>query len=227
MCAECAEGFYRVLDGTCDTCPWWGFFATYMAWFAIWGTACMLLCVSAMGQSHFSRVMVSLAQAVHLVSRFRINWPPLPMYGLRVFGIFNFSFEMLPWTCYGVPMSWIDMWFLSLFMPYLIIGCCAVRYLLPYIVTTELYFHARRYANHQKARFDEWENNPWHKITRAWARLNENQRVIQLRERLNIPFSKPGDNDDSPLSSPFSRGTARSRTTATSRTSGMPHQLCV
>ena len=50
-------------------------------------------------------------QAIHVVSQFHIYWPPLPMYGLRALAIFNFSLEMLPWTCYGIPMLWwVGMW---------------------------------------------------------------------------------------------------------------------
>jgi len=190
MCSECADSYYRVLDGTCDKCPWWGFFITYLAWFGIWGIACSLLCLCAMGQSHFARVLVSVAQGVHLVSRFQINWPPLPMYGLRVFAIFNFSLEMLPWTCYGINMPWIDMWFLSLFIPYVVTGACAVRYLAPYLVTTAMYFRARRKMNHWKARFDEWPNNPVHKLRRLWARISQHPVCMWLRQRYtNTPSS--------------------------------------
>jgi hypothetical protein len=159
LCSECADLYYRVLDGTCDKCPWWGFFASYLALFAAWGVAAALLCLASMGQSHFARLLISVAQSIHIISRFSINWPPFPMYVLRTFAIFNFSLEMLPWTCYGIRMAWIDMWFLSLVMPYLITGACVVQHLLPYLVTTELYFHARRKANEFKARFDDWFDN--------------------------------------------------------------------
>ena len=67
---------------------------------------CFLLCICAMGQSDLLRVLVASAQAIHVVSQFHIYWPPLPMYALRALAIFNFSLEMLPWTCYGIPMRW-------------------------------------------------------------------------------------------------------------------------
>lgn len=214
MCSECAKSFYRVLDGTCDKCPWWGFIVTYLAWFCIWGVTCGLLCICATGQSHFARVLVSVAQGIHVVSRFQINWPPLPMYGLRVFAIFNFSLEMLPWTCYGINMPWIDMWLLSIFIPYAVTGVCAVRYLMPYIVTTSLYFHLRRKVNHLKARFDEWPNNPVHKLLRLWARINQHPTIIWLRQRQNGRIKEESEEDERPVVSAFSRGRSRGEKTS-------------
>jgi hypothetical protein len=214
MCSECASRYYRVFDGTCATCPWWGFFATYMAWFGVWGLACSLLCLCAMGQSHFARTLVHLAQAVHLVSQFHINWPPFVMYALRSFAIFNFSLEMLPWTCYGVPMGWIDQWFLSLFLPYVITLAVAIRYLMPYIITTELYFHARRQVLTWQARFVEWPNNPMHKLVRVWERMKENALVQRLLRF--VSSSLP----DSPPGSPLSRGRTCTAQTDWTNTTG-------
>jgi hypothetical protein len=92
---------------TCITggCPWWFFFASYLAWFAAWGVAAALLCLASMGQSHFACVLISVAQSIHIISRFSIDWSPFPMYVLRTFAIFNFWLEMLPWTCYGIRMA--------------------------------------------------------------------------------------------------------------------------